>query len=296
MPSNTSHIIGLYNRHIKDLLNKAVVNNIISSENRKRLLDENILLIQNCKDKTEMKKVYSLLKDRLIALSKLKKTEIIDIPTPEENVQTIQKFMKSRMSRHLIEKQRQNKEYGKYVGTIRKPVKEEVIHKLKYMASPDHRKAFLELEISNMASYTDKRLTEIINFKRQINSNYHSQMNVITENQIDRVRIIKEESSLFNTLNKQYHEDIIIPINELETMSAKEFLDKEYYLKLYKFEGYIQTLKQYSDEFLSNFLQYIEFQEQAIRIYQQETNDMYIQFAFAVSGTHNKEIEQKKKL
>ena len=69
---------------------------------------------------------------------------------------TVQKVMKKRMIRHLIERKHQIKDYGKYVGTIRKPVKEEVIHKLKYMASPEHRKAFLELEISNMASYTDK--------------------------------------------------------------------------------------------------------------------------------------------
>ena len=147
-------------------------------------------------------KYDNLVVDLNRSLSKQKKTEIIDIPTPEENVQTIQKFMKSRMSRHLIEKQRQNKEYGKYVGTIRKPVKEEVIHKLKYMASPEHRKAYLELEISNMASYTIKRMAASIKFKRQINSNYHTQINVITENQIDRVRIIKEERSFFNEIKK----------------------------------------------------------------------------------------------
>ena len=115
----------------------------------------------------------------------------------DEQVKTIQKFMKSRMSRHLIEKQRQNKEYGKYVGTIRKPVKEEVIHKLKYMASHEHREALREMQISNMASYTDKRRAESKNLKRQVNSNYHSQMNVITENQIDMVKIIKDEEKMF---------------------------------------------------------------------------------------------------
>ena len=217
------HLISLYHRHIKVLLDKAVVANIISSENRKHLADENMLLIQNCKDKTEMKKVYSLLKDRLKALSKLKKTEIIEIPTPEENVQTIQKFMKSRMSRHLIEKQRQNKEYGKYVGTIRKPVKEEDIQKLKFMSSPEHKKALLELQISNMASYTDKRMTDALNFKRKINSNEHALIDVITGNQIERVKIIKEEESLFNEINKQHSEGLIIPIEQLETLPKNNF-------------------------------------------------------------------------
>ena len=140
-----------------------------------------------------------------------------------KNAEIIQKFMKSRMSQHLIEKQRQIKEYGKYMGTIRKPVKEEDIQKLKFMSSPEHKKALLELQISNMASYTNKRMTDALNFKRKLNSIEQALIDVITGNQIERVKIIKEEESLFNEINKQHSEGLIIPIEQLETLPKNNF-------------------------------------------------------------------------
>ena len=92
---------------------------------------------------------------------------------------------------------------------------------------------------------------------------------------------------MFYKINEKYQEGIITKIKQLENLSDKEFQYTDYLLKLYEFESVIKDLKQHSDECLSNFLQYINFQEHAIRIYKHETDEMFFELAFAVTGTHN---------
>ena len=53
-------------------------------------------------------------------------------------------------------------------------------------------------------------------------------------------------------------------------------------------------MKQNHAEFLNAFYQYVEYHEQALQIFQHETNEMFSELAFAVTATHHKEIEEKK--
>ena len=68
------------------------------------------------------------IEEELIApyVSKIQASYREHLKKKRNNAEIIQTFMKSRMSQHLIKKQCQIKEHGKYIGTIRKPVKEEV--------------------------------------------------------------------------------------------------------------------------------------------------------------------------
>ena len=44
---------------------------------------------------------------------------------------------------------------------------------------------------------------------------------------------------------------------------------------------------------MSEFLQYIEFHEDALNLYRSEANDIFIQTAFKITEQHKKEIKMK---
>ena len=85
----------------------------------------------------------------------------------------------------------------------------------------------------------------------------------------------------------------IIPIESLGKLPDIEFMDKEYLILQNAYAFNIQTLYKNQEQFMSEFLQYIEFHEHALNLYKSETNDIFIQTALKITEQHKKEIKMK---
>ena len=55
----------------------------------------------------------------------------------------------------------------------------------------------------------------------------------------------------------------------------------------------LQTLHKIKEQVMSEFLQYIEFHEDALNLCIKETRDILIQTAFKITEQHKKEIKMK---
>ena len=84
-------------------------------------------------------------------------------------------------------------------------------------------------------------------------------------------------------------------MGELKKLDAKDFYNTEFLIKYDQYLDLIQKLEKGKTDYMNIFLQYLEFHEQALQMYKNETNEMFIQFGFAVQHTHNKEVTEKKK-
>ena len=97
-----------------------------------------------------------------------------------------------------------------------------------------------------------------------------------------------------NFLGKMREETEIIPVESLGKLSDIEIMDKEYVMLQNQYATNLQILRSNQDQFMSEFLQYIEFHEDLLNLYKRETNEMYIQTAVQITQQHNKEIEMRK--
>ena len=86
----------------------------------------------------------------------------------------------------------------------------------------------------------------------------------------------------------------IIPVESLGKLSDIEIMDKEYLMLQNQYATNLQILRSNQDQFMSEFLQYMEFREDLLNLYKRETNEMYIQNAAQITQQHNKEIEMRK--
>ena len=85
----------------------------------------------------------------------------------------------------------------------------------------------------------------------------------------------------------------IIPIESLGKLSDIKFMNKDYLMLRNKYEFNLQNLLKNQEQFMNEFLQYIEFHEDALNLYKREINDIFIQTAFKITEQHKKEIKMK---
>ena len=117
---------------------------------------------------------------------------------------------------------------------------------------------------------------------------------LMIENQIERFSIIKKEELIRKEIEKKMIAGReIIPIESLGKLADIEFMDKEYLMLRNEYEFNLQNLLKNQEQFMNEFLQYIEFHEDALRLYKSETNDIFIQTAFKITEQHKKEIKNK---
>jgi len=85
----------------------------------------------------------------------------------------------------------------------------------------------------------------------------------------------------------------IIPIESLGKLPDIEFMNKDYLMLRNEYEFNLQNLLKNQEQFMNEFLQYIEFHEDALNLYKSETNDIFIQTALKITEQHKKEIKIK---
>ena len=85
----------------------------------------------------------------------------------------------------------------------------------------------------------------------------------------------------------------IIPIESLGKLPDIEFMNKYYLMLRYEYEFNLQNFLKNQEKFMSEFLQYIEFHEDALNLYKREINDIFMQTAFKITEQHKKEIKMK---
>ena len=117
---------------------------------------------------------------------------------------------------------------------------------------------------------------------------------LMIENQIQRFSIMKKEDEIRKGIEKKKVEGIeIIPIESLGKLPDIEFMNKYYLMLRNEYEFNLQNLLKDQEIFMREFLQYIEFHEDALNLYKRETNDIFIQTAFKITEQHKKEIKMK---
>ena len=85
----------------------------------------------------------------------------------------------------------------------------------------------------------------------------------------------------------------IIPLESLGKLPDIEFMNKYYLMLRYEYEFNLQNFLKNQEKFMSGFLQYIEFHEDALNLCIKETKDKFIQTAFKITEQHKKEIKMK---
>ena len=151
------------------------------------------------------------------------------------------------------------------------------------------------LSILSLHNYRKERTEEMIKCKRFMEAKNASTNEIDTAGlmigtQIERFSIIKEEEILRKRMIEGRE---IIPIESLGKLSDIEFMNKDYLMLRNKYEFNLQNLLKNQEQFMNQFLHYIEFHEDALRLYKSETNDIFIQTALKITEQHKKEIKNK---
>ena len=164
---------------------------------------------------------------------------------------------------------------------------------VKDVALPSRQKR-IDLSMYNLSQYREERKKELLEYMRKMDAKYTPQIELLTDNQIVRFEIIHEEEKEFKKLRKQYKEGIPIAIETLQQIVDPRIIyERDYAIKVEEYDKLLKDLQKYGDAFLNEFLAYIEFHEQALQLYKQQTNDMYIELGFATNATYTREIEDK---
>ena len=154
----------------------------------------------------------------------------------------------------------------------------------------------LDLSLYNINQYRDERKKAQLEFTRLMDAKLSPTIDLLFNNQIDRFKIIKEEEEEYKNIKSKYNEDSPIPIETLQTIFNPKFIyDQEFALKVKEYNNFLEDLKKHGDQFLNEFLAFIEFHESALQLYKHHTNEMYIQLGFSTTETYNKEIGEKQK-
>ena len=163
-----------------------------------------------------------------------------------------------------------------------------------------------DLSILSVEQYRKDIKNKMLQFKRSMPMESTTDSNKIAEieiahflidNQIKRFTIIKEEDEKRENIKERMKREIeheITPIESLGKLPDIEILDKEYFMLQSEYNFRIQKLRTDQDQFMSEFLQYIEFHQSVLNQYKYETNEMFIQAATQITAQHHKEIEIKK--
>ena len=142
------------------------------------------------------------------------------------------------------------------------------------------------LTLLSVDKYRKERTEEMKTCKRfmkakDASTNEIGTAGLMIENQIERFSIIKEEKLI---RKKMIEGREIIPIESLGKLPDIEFMNKDYLMLRNKYEFNLQN----QEQFMNEFLQYIEFHEDALNLYKSETNDIFIQTALKITKQHKR--------
>jgi len=147
----------------------------------------------------------------------------------------------------------------------------------------------------NIELYRLMRRNDLLSYLRGVEDKEDKRiMELLTENQVERVNIIKDEHKYYLRLLGEFENIKITPIEKLEIIDMLKIFDADYYLKVKKFEEDIQKLNLKENEFLSDFLVYVEFQERAVKMYKYDFDIMYGEFARKYGEIVDRERAQAK--
>ena len=154
----------------------------------------------------------------------------------------------------------------------------------------------IDLSLYNVSQYREERKKAQLEYTRKMDPKASPTIELLFNNQIDRFEIIKEEEKEYEKIKAKYEDDLPIAIETLQQIIDPRIIyDQEFALKVQEYNKFLEDIKKYGDQFLNEFLAYIEFHESALQLYKQQTNEMYIQLGFSTTATYNKEIEEKEK-
>jgi len=103
--------------------------------------------------------------------------------------------------------------------------------------------------------------------------------------------IIDEENEVLKEL-KEYNE--ITPIEEFGILEEKDFLDKEYYETLHQYRELKKYLKDQKNEFVDQFLSYVDYQSYAVQMHKQEIDHMFVEFLLDKEEIRKKDLSRER--
>ena len=175
------------------------------------------------------------------------------------------------------------------------PIKSEARSVVNRISQQRVRQLRNEIELKNIEQYRSMRREDLVAFCRGIDNEEDKKiMKLLSDNQVDRVKIIKEQEKSYQRILKEFESTKITPVSMLEKIDLNKFFNSDYYLKVKSFEEEIKKLKSKQNEFLSDFLIYVEFQESAIKMYKYEFDQMYTEFAFKYGEIVDRERAEAK--
>ena len=159
-----------------------------------------------------------------------------------------------------------------------------------------------ELEIAKTMSELQLRLhaltstgkKELVAYMQKMNAKSTPIIELLIMNQSERFEILREEEDKFKELKQQYKDAIPIAIEKLQQITDPRIMyDQDYAIKVEEYNTFLRELQKYGDNFLNEFIAYIEFHESAPQLYKQQTNELYTQLGFATNALYAKEIAEK---
>ena len=190
----------------------------------------------------------------------------------EKALRTIQQFARARNSDQLVK-----------LGKPKKP-EHRTVKSTQYTSH--------QLSLETWSAYQKRRQREMVEFFRKYKypRNVQQQMELAVQNQEERFQIIKEYE---RELNKIRHEHGVISVGELKKLDAKDFYNTEFLIKYDQYLDLIQKLEKGKTDFMNIFLQYLEFHEQALQMYKNEINEMFINFVSIATEMSKKETSKR---
>ena len=160
-----------------------------------------------------------------------------------------------------------------------------------------------ELSITSVEKYRKERTKDLLDLKRDIPPKINETEEIkiadfLLDNQIKRFIIIKQEDEAREKIKLRMEKEIdrdITPIETLGKLPDIEFLERDYYMLESQYDFQIKERRFKEDQFMSDFLKYIEFHDIALAQYKSDTSEMYVQAATQITAQHHKEIEMKEK-
>ena len=158
----------------------------------------------------------------------------------------------------------------------------------------ENRQEMTDLRIYNLELYRLRRKKELVAYTQKMNAKSIPIIELLIMNQIERFEILREEEDKFKELKEQYKNATPIAIEKLQKITDPRIMyDQAYAIKVEEYTTFLRELQKYGDNFLNEFMAYIEFHESALQLYKQQTNELYIQLGFATNALYAKEIAEK---
>ena len=101
-----------------------------------------------------------------------------------------------------------------------------------------------EIELKNIDQYRAMRHEDLVAYCRGIHNKKDKRiMKLLSDNQVDRVNIIKEQRKSYERILHEFENTKIAPLTVLEKIDLNKYFNNDYYLKAKSFEEEIKKTK-----------------------------------------------------